>query len=533
MPRFILLIKELGKAPGVVPLTGSVVIGRSRRADVVIDDEEVGREQFRLHLTGGGIEIEGIGQTNRTLLEGAKIDAGQRANLANGATIKVGRSSFTVQWTDEAGATAAGPVRADPIDATLVAPRPTRPAAPPPEQEQTGGASPPMGTMQFARPGSPTPSAKGPVGTPPAPPPAKPPTVADEPFGMTMPPKAGYRPGQAAQPAPTPVPPTPPAKPPAPPAADAAASAFEANMTMPLRPGRPQDEPPPNLTMPVARPGSRDAAPPPPPPAAAKPTPPPTPPPPPPTPPAPPPRPATPKVEPAPAAAAMAQGNSGVPKPKTVLVRAVDLPPTAATGGLSAAELEGRLHQCMPRLVVKGDGLKRRIRLLKLRTRVGRAETADVLLPNESVSEQHAEIHFDGTTWSLVDTGSTNGSLADGSLLRAAGQPIRRHALLGFGNLRAIFLCNDTADANEHRRHEERALHHLVRNGRLGRMIGKQALQLLRQDQSQSLAEVLLMDTPLEPADWSLAITATRDQLGLFARIRRYFARVTGRDTKR
>lgn len=557
MPRFLLLIKELGKAPRVVPLTSPLLVGRSRRADLVVDDDEVGREQFRLTPLGPGVEIEGIGQTNRTLVDGVRVDPGQRLPLVAGATIKVGKTTFVVQAGDS---TEAPPAQPGNVDATLVAPRPKPEDGHRNEQEQTGGASSPMGTMQMPRPaapgGGPAPS-KGPdanaldatmppkayrPGGAPAPeaPPPKPPTpppapasANDELGNMTMPPKA-YRPGAAGAPAPTP--PKPPAGPvppaaPVPPAtkapspAPAPADDAMANMTMPpksYRPGTPQPptESSPNVTMPVSRPGGPGGqAVPPAPPAKPAPAPPP------------------PVVAPpaAPAAAAAPPPRPVGAKPTTVLVRATDLPPAAVANGLSPAELEGRLHASLPRLLVKGEGMKRRIRLMKQRSRIGRAETADVLLPHETVSEQHAELQFDGTRWSLIDSGSANGTLVDGSLVRAAEQPIERNTLLGFGNLRAIFLCNssDSGSAKDQRAHEQRAVQYLVTQGRLGREVAKQVQQLVRQDQSQSLGEVLLMETPLEPADWQLAIAATRDQLGLFARIRRYFARLRGSAPKR
>jgi hypothetical protein len=304
---------------------------------------------------------------------------------------------------------------------------------------------------------------------------------------MTMPPKA-YRPGQSPSAVPSAPPPASP-----PPAAPKPPTAAPANddagmMTMPPK---------------AYRPGQAPSAVPP---AAAA-----------------PPPPAQPAAPPPPPAANLSR--TGAPKPTTVLVRTTELPPVAAQAGLSPAELEARLHQSLPRVVVKGEGLKRRIRLMKLRSRIGRAETADVLLPHETVSEQHAELQFDGSAWHLVDSGSANGTLVDGALLRAASQPIQRHALLGFGNLRAIFLCNDAATAGEQRAHERRAVQHLVKQGRLGRELAKQALQLVQKDQSQSLCEVLLMDTPIEAADWQLAIAATKGQLGFFARLLRLFAR--------
>ena len=66
---------------------------------------------------------------------------------------------------------------------------------------------------------------------------------------------------------------------------------------------------------------------------------------------------------------------------------------------------------------------------------------------------------------------------------------------------------------------EERAVRFLVRNGRLSRDVADEAVRMARSDQTQSLAELLLMDTPIEPADWSAAIGEARARPGLLARL--------------
>ena len=73
-------------------------------------------------------------------------------------------------------------------------------------------------------------------------------------------------------------------------------------------------------------------------------------------------------------------------------------------------------------------------------------------------------------------------------------------------------------------------MQYLVKQGRLGRELAKQALQLVQKDQSQSLCEVLLMDTPIEAADWQLEIAATKGKLGFFARLLRLFSRRGGQN---
>ena len=197
--------------------------------------------------------------------------------------------------------------------------------------------------------------------------------------------------------------------------------------------------------------------------------------------------------------------------------------PAAAAGG--ALDIESRLHQAMPRVFVKSAGLKRRVRLMKQRNKVGRAETADVLLPNESVSELHAEIEFDGNTWVVRDCGSTNGTLVDGAVLRGQVQAIGRNSLLGFGNLRGLFFCNDPARAAADQKSEERALRLLISAGRLTRDVGAQVRAIVARDRNQSIPEVLLHETALEPADWINAWNIARQRTSLLDRIRRLFRR--------
>ncbi|MCC7396551.1 MAG: FHA domain-containing protein [Planctomycetes bacterium] len=345
-----LVIRENGKNPREVPLAAAVVVGRSRRADVIVADEEVGREQFRIGVEHGLVVIEGLGRTNRTNVDGVPLGAGERTVVAPGATIQVGHTTFEVR--DDGGTGDRGRETPPPFDQTAPLP--------------------------------------------------------------------------AARPATT-APPMRPAPRPAPPAGD---------------------------------------------------------------------------------------------KPKTVQVPPQEM---AALLALSP-QLEQRLHVTMPRLLVKGDGLQRRIRLMKAVNKVGRAETADVLVPHESVSEQHAELRFDGTLWSLVDCGSTNGTFADGVALRQSQLPLRRNSVLGFGQVRALFLMHDAATARHERRLDDRALALLVRAGRIAAADARQARAKARRE-SQALAEVVLLDTALGVLDWVQALDAVRSQGSLLDRLRGLFRR--------
>jgi predicted component of type VI protein secretion system len=559
MPRFQLQIREPGREPRVVPLAAPVIVGRSRRADVTIEDEEVGREQFRIGIADDACFLEGIGQTNRTIVDGKAVAPGERIAVRTGTAIHVGRTTFVVQAAAEVSARG-GDVAVP--DATLVAPRPklpsAAPAAPPPadltmvkppaaakpsdaeraeaerarEERTTGGVNPAQAgelnmtlPPQRYRPGqgaltppagptgpaAPPPDSDGPGNTMPLPKPGvgtrppPPPAVTPE---MTIPPQR-YRPGQA---------------PPAP-----AANDEGPGNTMPLPPRNPATQPPTdaaeqNLTMaPNAyRPGQVSPAtprtpaaaepPPAPRPAVPKPAPP------------PPPTPAAPAAPPSPAAPAAPVARADH-RNQTLVVSGRDAPPEAAAKNLSPAELESRLHATLPHVFAKGDGVRRRQRLMKPVNRLGRAAGADIQLPSESVSEQHAEIVFDGTGWLLRDLGSTNGTKVDGETIRSATCPLRRHSLLDLGGVRVLFLCCDPRAPLAHKKLEERAVRKLVATGRLGRAIADQAIQMARSDGSLSLPEILLGETPLEPLDWQLAVREAERRGGLFG----WWARLLGR----
>jgi hypothetical protein len=198
------------------------------------------------------------------------------------------------------------------------------------------------------------------------------------------------------------------------------------------------------------------------------------------------------------------------------------LAPLAAA--IPGNDLESRLHQSVPRLFVKSVGLKRRVRLMKAANNIGRAETADVLLPHESVSELHAEITFDGAVWRLRDCGGTNGTIVDGKHLRSEQQDIGRNTLIVMGSLQLVFLCTDARAAALDRRIEERALSWLVKTGRLTGTEARQMRELTRNDANQSIPEILLMETALGPVDWATAIATARRQKSLWDRIRGLFS---------
>lgn len=80
-------------APGrVVPLAGEILVGRGEDNDLVVEDAFASHHHARIWVRGGICQVEDLGSTNGTLLNGTKI---VRASPVNpGDLIKVGGAAF-------------------------------------------------------------------------------------------------------------------------------------------------------------------------------------------------------------------------------------------------------------------------------------------------------------------------------------------------------------------------------------------------------------------------------------------------------
>src|SRR5438105_9653804 len=68
------------------------------------------------------------------------------------------------------------------------------------------------------------------------------------------------------------------------------------------------------------------------------------------------------------------------------------------------------------------------------RLTLGRAEPADVVINDQSLSRVHASINRDGDRVWIIDEGSTNGSLVNGAAVPAFGTPLRDGDEIYLGN---------------------------------------------------------------------------------------------------
>jgi len=147
-------------------------------ADVVIEDSELSRRHAVFRVSDGVLEVEDLGSTNGTFVEGRRIDEPTR--IENGSRVKVGISLFVaevepqVQTTrvreiPDAGETRLRPTAEAPPGATVLrpaaeaAPPPPTPP-PPPAPPAPPAAAPPVPAPAVAASAPPNPAAVTPGG---------------------------------------------------------------------------------------------------------------------------------------------------------------------------------------------------------------------------------------------------------------------------------------------------------------------------------------------------------------------------------
>ncbi len=147
-----------------IAVRDGLVIGRVAGCDIVIDDGKASRKHARLHVADGVVEVEDLGSSNGTLLNGKPV---QRRMLRDGDAIQIGATVLVYRdgvaspasanaggddgvdlFGDEAPAPAAAPVPAPPAAAPPAA---ARPAARPPVAPPVAAAPPPRAdVVEFA-----------------------------------------------------------------------------------------------------------------------------------------------------------------------------------------------------------------------------------------------------------------------------------------------------------------------------------------------------------------------------------------------
>ena len=78
-----------------------LIIGRSDRCQIRLDDKSVSREHCKITVQGIGIAIVHVGSTNKTFLNGSNVP--HTSPLQSGDIIKIGRESLRVDYIQALG----------------------------------------------------------------------------------------------------------------------------------------------------------------------------------------------------------------------------------------------------------------------------------------------------------------------------------------------------------------------------------------------------------------------------------------------
>lgn len=124
--------------------------------------------------------------------------------------------------------------------------------------------------------------------------------------------------------------------------------------------------------------------------------------------------------------------------------------PRPAAPAKPVAEQPAGVPKVLANLVVRSGELKgQRFPIRVPIVNVGRAEYNDIVLPDATVSTQHAKLQRREGIWVLVDLESSNGTFVDGE--RVSGEvPLAPGALIRFGEVQTLFEpTDDTIDAQK------------------------------------------------------------------------------------
>ena len=178
-----LIVRSGPRAGERIELVGELVVGREN-ADVTVNDEEVSRRHLAVRPHEDGVELEDLGSTNGTFVDGARLSAVVVVSSSARVVLGETRLEIEVEEPEPDFDPSATRLRERPPerDATIVAPVP---AAPVPDATIAGAPVPPRAAP--AEPRRPAPVAAAPAAA-----------VGAQPFGSFTPAPPARRRGGAA-----------------------------------------------------------------------------------------------------------------------------------------------------------------------------------------------------------------------------------------------------------------------------------------------------------------------------------------------
>jgi predicted component of type VI protein secretion system len=152
-----LIVRSGPRAGERIELVGELVVGREN-ADVTVNDDEVSRRHLAVRPHEDGVELEDLGSTNGTFVDGARLSA--VVVVSSSARVVLGETELEIEVEEpepEFDPSATRLRERPPArDATIVAPVP---AAPPPDATIVGAPVPQRPRAAPAEPRRPAPVA--------------------------------------------------------------------------------------------------------------------------------------------------------------------------------------------------------------------------------------------------------------------------------------------------------------------------------------------------------------------------------------
>src|SRR5207248_11288515 len=99
-------------------------------------------------------------------------------------------------------------------------------------------------------------------------------------------------------------------------------------------------------------------------------------------------------------------------------------------------------------LIIHSVDGAREVPLTGSRLTLGRAEPADLVINDQSLSRVHASINRDGDRVWIIDEGSTNGSLVNGAAVPASGTPLRDGDEIYLGHTPVVVSCSQNINTD-------------------------------------------------------------------------------------
>jgi hypothetical protein len=189
-PMPFLIVRSGPRSGERIELAGELIVGREN-ADVTVDDEEVSRRHLAVRPHDDGVELEDLGSTNGTFVDGARLAS--TVVISESARVVLGETELEIEVEVpepevDPGATR---LRERPVmpDATIVRPVPEAP--PPAERTIVEAPSPRAAPAPPPERAAPPPPERAPAPPPPPAPatPARPAAAAaaGQPFGSFTP----------------------------------------------------------------------------------------------------------------------------------------------------------------------------------------------------------------------------------------------------------------------------------------------------------------------------------------------------------